>query len=177
MKTQILIGLLLIGSAFGSAGTPPRVSRVSLAAAEKVLDDRLKGVFNDITVTGFSRGVYLEGYGVVLTAEVNLFPAPYNMVHTTLSKEEQNQTLVEKRKRLPKMRIAVQQALADLAASAVLDGVPGDEQITVSLLMLRYPWENGLPVQMILKAPKKRLMEAQHAGPAALDAVISVTEY
>ena len=52
--------------------------RTTLAAAEKSLDDRIAGLWGDnpLIVLGPTRGVYLEGYGAVFTAEVNLVAGP-----------------------------------------------------------------------------------------------------
>ena len=66
--------LLLAVAASAIASDAPRVPRTTLAAAEKSLDNRFAGLWSDnpFIMLGPTRGVYLEGYGAVFTAEVNL---------------------------------------------------------------------------------------------------------
>ena len=57
------------------------------------------------------------------------------------------------------------------------------EQIVVVMFLSRYPWEDttGVPVQVMLRAQKGKLLEAQRAGgaglAAALDAAIQVEQF
>src|ERR1700758_4738060 len=82
--------LLLVVAASAIASDAPRVPRTTLAAAEKSLDNRFAGLWNDnpFIMLGPTRGVYLEGYGAVFTAEVNLVASPAVLMHPVLSKED-----------------------------------------------------------------------------------------
>ena len=70
--------LLLVVAASAIASDAPRVPRNTLAATEKDLDNRFTKLWSDnpFVVLGPTRGVYLEGYGAVFTAEVNLVAGP-----------------------------------------------------------------------------------------------------
>ena len=54
--------------------------------------------------------------------------------------------------------------------------------LLVSLLVAflsHFPWEDisGLPSQIMVQGSKKKLIDAQHEGGAALEAVIQATQY
>src|SRR4029078_5911851 len=70
--------LLLVIAASAMASDAPRVPRHTLAATEKKLDNNFTKLWSDnpFVVMGPTRGVYLEGYGAVFTAEVNLVGGP-----------------------------------------------------------------------------------------------------
>src|ERR1022692_1316563 len=81
----LFLALAAAGSAPAVAAPPPapaseapRVGRNMIAAAEKNLDDRFTRLWDDnpFVVLGPTRGVYLENYGAVFTAEVNLVAGP-----------------------------------------------------------------------------------------------------
>ena len=74
----LLLVVFLVVAASAIASDAPRVPRTTLAAAEKSLDNRFAGLWNDnpFIMLGPTRGVYLEGYGAVFTAEVNLVAGP-----------------------------------------------------------------------------------------------------
>jgi hypothetical protein len=168
---------LLIAAAFAAAGDKPRVSRVSLVAMEKSLDDRVTRLWNDnpFVLLGPTRGVYLEGYGAVFTAEVNMVAQPTSLMNPIVTKKDVIQHHQKKLERMPQLKSMLREALASTAAS--LDTVPAEEQITIIAFLTRYPWEDmtGLPVQVVVQAPKKKLLEAQRGGPASLEAAIRVT--
>ena len=82
-----LAAVFALGAAIFAASVPPRVSRASLAHMERTVDAKVVAI--DSKEQGFllgpTRGVYLEGYGVVFTAEVDLLPAaapdPFGHTH------------------------------------------------------------------------------------------------
>ena len=179
MKRHILSFFLLLGVALcATPGDLPRVSRATLAAMEKSLDDRVTRLWDDnpFLLLGTTRGVYLEGYGAVFTAEVNLVASPAGLMHPVLTKDELERYRQKKVDRIPLLVKALRQALASSAAS--LDTVPAEEQIVIVAFLSHYPWEdpNGVRVQVTVQAQKKKLLEAQRAGAVAADAVIRVTE-
>ena len=179
MKRLLLLPFLLLGVALCAApGDSPRVSRAMLATIEKTLDDRVTRLWDDnpFLLLGATRGVYLEGYGAVFTAEVNLVASPAGLMHPVLTKEEIERYRLKKLDRIPQLIKALRQALAASAAS--LETVPPEEQVVFVAFLSHYPWEdpNGLRVQVTLQTQKKKLMEALRAGAAAADAVVRVTE-
>jgi hypothetical protein len=177
MKPLASFALVLVLALAATANEKPRVSRTMIASMEKSLDGRLTRLWTDnpFVLLGATRGVYLEGYGAVFTAEVNLVTPPTLIMRPELSKEEKEHHRQKKIERLPQLRAALRTALADSAAS--LDTVPGDEQIVIAVFLSRYPWEDvaGLPNQITLQGQKKKLTEAKASG-AGLDAAIRVTE-
>jgi hypothetical protein len=162
-----------------AANATPRVTRPMLVAMEKSMDSRVTRLSQDnpFVLLGPTRGIYLDGYGAVFTAEVNLVssPAAMLMFRPQMTKEEIEQHRQKKLSRLPQLKEALRQALIDSAAS--LDTVPGEEQIVVVAMLSKYPWEDttGLPQQIMMQASKKILLD-QRNNPAALDSVIRTIE-
>lgn len=176
---KFLLPFLLLAVVLGtSAATTPRVSRTSLTAMEKSLDTRISRLWQDnpFLLLGTTRGVYLDGYGAVFTAEVNLVANPVSLMQATLTKEDIAKHRQKKLERIPILKKALRDALVSTAAS--LDTVPPDESITIVAFLPHYSWEdiNGVPAQIMVQGQKKKLLEAQHGGDAALDAVVRVSE-
>src|SRR5438105_821125 len=101
-----LIYATLVSAAYAAAGETPRVNRVQMELAEKGLDGTLQRFCSDNTRTliGPSRGVYLEGTGAVLTAEVILVSAPVNIMRPLPTKEEIVQMHKTKLARVPELK-------------------------------------------------------------------------
>jgi hypothetical protein len=177
---KILLPLLLLVVVFALTGASagPRVSRGTLAGVEKTLDERIKRLWDDTPylLLGGTRGVYLEGYGAVFTAEVNLVMNPVSLMNSRVSKDDIARVRQKKLDRIPTLKKTLREAMVTMASS--LDAIPGEEQIAIVAFIDHYPWEDvtGVPVQITLTAQKKKLAEAQRAGGAGLDAVIHVTE-
>ena len=91
--------------------------------AEKSLDATLQRLTPDNTPTliGLSRGVYLEGVGAVLTAEVILVNAPVSIMHPLPTKEEMVQMRKTKLARVPHLKKVLKDALVSAAASLAGD--------------------------------------------------------
>jgi hypothetical protein len=173
---------LLVVAASAIASDAPRVPRTTLAAAEKNLDNRFAGLWNDnpFIMLGPTRGVYLEGYGAVFTAEVNLVAGPQI---TIIMQSPTKQSIAEHRQkkiaRIPELKKAMAKALADTAASPEMAAVPLDEQIVLVAFLSHFPWEDlsGLPSQIMMQGSKRKLMEAQSKGGAAVEASIQAVQY
>lgn len=178
-QRSILPFLLLAVAASTTASDAPRVSRDQLVAVEKSLDSRYAKLWDDnpLVVPGPTRGIYLEGFGAVMTSEVDLVAGPTMLfIRGPLTKDEVEKFRQKKMGRVPELRRAVRQALIDSAAS--LDSVPPEEQIVVVAMLSKYPWEDfrGLPHQILMQAQKKKVLEAQNSGGAGLDQAIRVEE-
>ena len=167
------------GAAPAGTNDAPRVTRPMLIDMEKSLDSRVTRLSQDnpFVLLGPTRGVYLDGYGAVFTAEINLVSAPaaLMMFRPQLTKEEVEQHRQKKLARLPQLKQAMQQAMMDSAAS--LDTIPPQEQIVVVAFLSKYPWEDmtGVPLQIMMQATKKNLLE-QRNNAAALSSVIRTIE-
>ena len=179
MKSLVLplsfIYVTLVSAAYAAAGDTPRVNRVQMEIAEKGLDSTLQRFTSDNTRTliGLSRGVYLEGVGAVLTAEVILVNAPVSIMHPLPTKEELVQMRKTKIERVPQLKKVLKEALVSAANS--LETIPLDEQVVIAVIIPRFSFEEaaGVPVQITVQASKRKLIESKGA---ALDAVIRVTE-
>jgi len=176
MKKIVLTFSLLAVVCGLTAATTPRVSRTSLRAMEKSIDGRLSELWTDVPylVIGPTRGVYLEGYGAVFTAELNLVANPASLMHANVDKGDVTRTRQKKMERIPLLKKALRDALVSTAAS--LDTVPNEEQVTIVAFIDHYPWEDvtGMPAQVMVQAVKGKLLEAQRTGTT--EAVIKVTE-
>jgi len=175
---------LLLAAALWAAGESPRVGRPLIRTLEKSLDERIARLWpdNPVAVVGTARGVYLDGIGAVFTAEVNTASEGISLMHTSLTPKEKETVHRQKIERVPQLKKALQQALVDSAAS--LDPVPLDEQVVIQVVLDRYTWEEqgGYPAELIVQAPRRKLLDLKRASGAAvntatLDAAIRVTEH
>jgi hypothetical protein len=178
MKKLPLFSILFAAVFAISAADAPRVSRTLMTTVEKRLDERIQRMWNDNpqALLGPSRGVHLPGYGVVLTAEMNLATANISLMNPTLSEADKVALHKKKLERVPQLRVALKEALVATAAS--LDPVLATEKVTISMLLPRFSWEDpaSVPLQMIVEGTKQQLLAAQKAGGAAIDQAVKITE-
>jgi hypothetical protein len=170
---------LFLAAAFAiSAADAPRVPRLTMISVEKSLDDRLMRMWseNPTGLVGASRGVYLPGYGVVISAEVNLATANISMMNPVIT--DADKLLLKKKKveRVPVLRKAMQDLLASVAAT--LETVPLTEKLTIALILPRYSWEDPavVPLQMVVEGTRQQLMTAKKSGAAAIELAAKVSE-
>ncbi len=175
---RLLTFFLLLVAALPAATESPRVTRAVLSPMEKSLDGRIQRLWEDnpFALLGSTRGVYLEGYGAVFSAEVNLATGP-TLMHTTFTKDEIAKHRLKKQARLLELVKVLRTSLMETAAS--LDTVPPDEQVVIVAFLTVYPWEDvhGVPGQITLQAAKKKLLEVKRAGGVGLEAAVRVTEF
>ena len=180
MKKIFVIPLLVVTACILQAGdTAPRVTRAILVPVEKSLDDRINRLWEDnpLALLGSTRGVYLEGYGAVFSVEINMVVGGSTLMHLNWSKEDKDKYRKKKLDQLPQLRASLKQAL--VATAATLDPVNPDDQVVIAVFLSRYPWEDaaGIPAQMTIQAPKKKLLEIQRAGGAGMDQAIQLREF
>jgi len=176
--TGVLACLVLLLAVAMSGGQParPRFSRTALTPVERSFDSLLTkpGQQYPFDMLGNTRAVYLNGYGVVFTAELNLIIAPrLTPFRQSISKEDVEKVHSQKLANLDVLRRAMREQLS--AAAASLDAVPPNEQIVVSVTLFYYSWEqkDGLPSQILMQASKRALLKG---GGPALDAAVRVEE-
>jgi hypothetical protein len=177
MKTAVL----LVAAAL--IATPAaRVTRAAMEPVERSFNGRIErfNVDDPIYLLGTTRGLYLDGYGVVLTAEVELIMGPsITFFRQTIGKAEIARVHQRKLERVPKLRELMREALVDSAAS--LDTVPAEEQIVLGVFLFYKNWEDrtGLPAQIMMQATRKTLVDfkANRIGREALDSAIQVKEF
>ncbi len=175
---RIALFLLLAAATFAQQ-TAPRVSRGVLAGVERAMNTRWERLIpdNPYGLLGMTRGVYLDGYGAVFSAEVNLVIAPGpSPFRSRITEQELADIRKRKLERLPTLRANMKQAL--LGAAMSVDTVPGDEQVVLAISLFHHSWEDssGLPQQIVMQGQRKRLIEAA-ASQNPGDGVIQVKEY
>jgi hypothetical protein len=152
--------------------------RAALISMEKSFDRRITAIADDpYILVGFTRGVYLEGYGAVFTAEVNLAIGPaQSPFRPVITKEDIQRIRGKKLDRLPILRESMRQTLLDAASS--LDEVPATEQIVVGVSLLYRADEDasGMPGQILMQGERGKLVDAK-LGRVSLDTVVKVREF
>ena len=173
MKRAVLVLILALAA-------QAAVSRGSLVAVQKTIDRKLELFTGEpFSLLGMTHAVYLEGFGAVFTAEVQLVAAPGGPFVRDVPKEIAERIHKTKLERLPTMKGTMRDLLVSSAAS--LDNVPGDEQIVLSILLSRQPYEDttGLPSQIVMQGQRKALVEfqTQRRPKSELESVIRTKEY
>ena len=145
--------LVLAVALLAMAGDSPRVSRQLIVSMEKRLDERISRLWDDnpLSVLGTTRGIYLEGFGAVFTAEINPAVQPLTLMNPILTPQDKIKFHQKKLERIPQLKKALVQALADTASS--LDPVPANEQVVIAVTVTRYQWEDttGMPAQITVQ--------------------------
>lgn len=154
------------------------VGRVALHAMELDLDKRIQTLSVDVPfeLMGNTRGLYLEGYGAVFTAEVNLAQSMnVNPFQPTIPKEYVDKLRLRKLERVPLLKKCMQDQMMNMAGS--LDGVPVNEQIVLGVTLFYRKWEDtaGLPSQIVMRAERRKLLDVQ-VGRARRDSLASVIQ-
>jgi len=134
------------------------VSRTALTDLEGSLDSKLRAA-NDkdpFEVLGLTRGLYLQGYGAVLTTEASLIRTPIiSPFKRTIGPEEAARVHQRKLANLPVLKKTMQAMWRD--AALALTSIPDNEQVVLAVRVLYQPWEDttGLPAQILMKGPRK----------------------
>jgi hypothetical protein len=177
-KIFFSLSLLLVVVLSLTAATAPRVSRPLLVSMEKSLDEKIRTLWDDnpYLLLGSTRGVYLEGYGAVFTAEIDLVLNPTSLMHANANKDEIVKFHQKKVERVPLLKKALRDALVSCAQT--LDTVPPEETITIVAFLPHHSWEDmtGIPTQITVQGPHKKLIDAQRTGGSALDALVRISE-
>jgi hypothetical protein len=170
--------LALIPAAAQSAGP----ARADLQPLEQSLDSKLRRSFPEspLQVLGLARGVYLEEYGAVITAELSLIMTPsISPFRPEISQKDRESIHAAKVLRLPGLKQVMRDWLMQSAGS--LDRLPPEEQVVLAITIFFHNWEitKGLPQQVLMSAPKKTLVEAAtgRLGRAELDTALRIREY
>jgi hypothetical protein len=157
---RLLVALLLAAAAF--AAEPPPVTRASFVEMERALDSRLqKPIENPFNLLGATRGLYLEGFGAVFTAELNLVTGPtISPFRPELTKQEIAALKQRKIERLLYLNQIMREMMTTFATS--LAALPASEQIAVGVSLFYFKWEDskGLPNQILMQASRQALLAA-----------------
>jgi len=162
-----------VASTLAGAITPverPKIARQTITELEKHFDNQLStiGGTDPIDLLGLTRGIYLNDYGAVFTAQVSLIvtPAitPFRPVMTDADKARVHQRKID---HLPLLEKAMREMVRNTAvtvgsAGERINAVPG-AQVVLAVRLLYLPWENtaGLPGQIVMKADLKGALEGR----------------
>jgi hypothetical protein len=180
VKPLLLLATTLAATAvLCFAASEPRVSRAAILAMETSVNGKFGSHGADpYELLGYAHATYLEGYGAVITFEVNLvndgglFPSPFKQVN---SPEELAGLRDRKMKKLPELRDTMRTLMED--ASSTLEGVPANERVAMEATLFNYVWEKNakeMPHRIFMSAEKQKLQaaKASHASQAELAAII-----
>ena len=146
--------------ATAASGSP----RQAIADAEKRLDSKLDqvGGKDRVYMLGLTRGLYLQGYGAVFTAELDLIESPRpNPFRQQIGPQEAAGVRQRKLQNLAALRKSLRDLWAD--ATSLLGSIPDTEQVVLAVRLLYQPWEDtsGFPSQIVVRGPRK-------ASPASI---------
>ncbi|MCW5981463.1 MAG: hypothetical protein KIT09_25480 [Bryobacteraceae bacterium] len=182
MKRAVLLAAALSLAAWSASAVKPRVSRQTMMVLERKFDKRIEAFSADdpFYLLGTTRGVYLDNYGVVFTAELNLVgSAVVTPFRPAFSKEQIDRLRRKKLDRVTGVKKVMRDMMVDSATA--LDAVPPDQNVVVGVTLFYYAWEdtNGLPGQIVMLARRRSLadFEAGKLKAADLDAAIQVEEF
>jgi len=174
--------LLIAGATLCFAATEPKISRATLVAMEHTIQDKLAAPSTDpYDLVGYARGTYLDGYGVLFTTELDLINA--GVLNATpfkpkVSQQEIVMTHDRKVKKLAVLRDTMRMLMMN--ASSSLEGLPGNERVSMEAVLDNYSWEDthGIPHRLFMSAEKQKLLDAKasHAGPTELAMIIEERE-
>jgi hypothetical protein len=182
MKRLVISSILLAAVVWTAVAQSSRVGLTAIRAMEQSFDKSVLTASPEspFELLGLTRGVYLDGYGAVFTAEVDL------MVTTNITpflqkipKDYVVKVHTQKAQRVPLLKQTMREAMLSMAAS--LDGVRANENIVLGVSLVYFTkWEDttGLPSQIIMQAERQKLLDVQlgRASRSSLDSSIHVQE-
>ena len=134
-------------------------ARHELADAERTIDMAIQRKWSEdaLVLIGGTRAFYVDGFGVVMTTELNLVTGPsVNPFNPVLLPETKALYRKKKLDRLPQMRDLMATTLQQ--AKGWFPTLKDDEQIALGVQLYRYSWEDpaGLPNQVVWQTAKKK---------------------
>ena len=166
---------LLLGISFAIALlAAPMVKRELLGGLEKGFAQSLTA--SQMRILGYPSAIYIDGYGVVFTGEVNLSYSPMvDPFQQTIPTQVKARTQVAEQLQLPILRNEMRQLL--LRSAVTLDTLPPAEQIVVGVKISQQSWQDraGVPQQIVMQGQKSKLMDAK-MGRVPAESVIRVQE-
>lgn len=139
-----------------------KIALSTFVTLERGFDAKLAGLADangPVDLLGATRGVYLDGYGVVFTTEMGLIVTPtVNPFNTSITDTQKNYVHSAKITRLPALKKSITEMVKNVATS--LAQVPDTQQIVVAVRLDYLNWENtsGLPGLVIAKADRRSAM-------------------
>lgn len=180
-RVLVFAVLFLAAASLGYAADPDqdRANMVSVVSLQKSIDGKLTHILPDepFFILGTTHGVYLDGYGAVFTAEVNLATAPISPLMPNPTKEMIDRHHQKKMDRVPVLEQVMREILVQTAAS--MDTLPDSDRIVIAVSLTSYAWEPaGLPRQIVVQGRKSTLLAARNASDGTqLARLIKAEEY
>jgi hypothetical protein len=167
---------LLAGIVLVAGSVSPRVSRDNVATLERLTDGKVIQLDASTPgdVLGRTRGVYLEGYGAVFSAEVDLNPyAAVNPFRPAYTAAQVDNLRTQKQVRITALKKRMVESMVVIAQN--LEGVPTAERIALAVTIPYFAWEKseGMPRQILIQAPKSALLNTGTLN----DSVLKVQEF
>ena len=182
MRFLAFAALLVCALPSGSMADKPSIGRPTIKAMEGAIDVELLRIWpNDpAQVVGLTQGLYIDGYGAVFMAEMNLAPsAGISPFHPLIKPDEMKRLHEKKAARIAQLKVAMQDILLNSAGS--LDSLPGDQQIALGISLFYWHGENteGLPAQIVMHAAKRALLDVKtgRADKSTLAAALTTQEF
>lgn len=172
--------LLFLAAVITRPAEPARITLAKIVNTQTLISTQLAAMYPEEPwfLIGPARGMYLDGIGVIFSAEINLATGPsLSPFKQTITKEEITRHRDKKEVRLPLLRKRMYTIVGSMAS--YLETLPNNEEFVLAVTLLKYPWEGtvaGMPSQIILRAPRGKLVEAQRQN-ANPDTVIRMQEY
>ena len=162
--------LAAVTLAAATQGEKSRPARAALAAVETGFNARIRGfnTMDPMELFSSAQGVYLEGFGAVFTAQVDLIFTPtITPWRQKITKEDIQNVHGRKLARLAALKAQMREALA--MAGVALEGMPANENVVLAVSLYQFTWEDrtGLPSQIVMQAPREKLLKR----PVAEDAI------
>jgi hypothetical protein len=182
VKPVVISSMLLAAVVWTAVAEAAHVGLTSIRAMEQSFDKRILTASTEspYDLLGTTRGVYLDGYGAVFTAELNLMVT--NNISPFLQQIPKDYVVkvhAQKLQRLPLLKQTMRDAMLAMASS--LDGVPKNENIVLGVSLVYFTkWEDtsGLPSEIIMQAERQKLLDVQlgRTSRSSLDSSIHVQE-
>lgn len=150
------------GAVAVNRGPLAKIPLSSFVQFEREFDARLGALGQGgepIDLLGATRGIYLDGYGVVFTTEMGLVVAPtLNPFRSNISDAAKAQVHSAKVSRLPALRKAASEMATRVATN--MGQVPETQLVVVAVRLAYASWENttGLPGLIVAKADRRSAM-------------------
>jgi hypothetical protein len=171
MKPGLLFVVLALAPAWGQIRLPttgavaPSVKApapgAGLPALEKSFDDALQviGAPDRVQLRGFTRGIKIDDYGVIFTAEVDLVMTPtINIFQGTITPAQTKDVHERKLTNLELLRKAIREMMTTSANT--LTALPMDSHMVVAVRLAYQSWEDhgGLPSSILMKGLRRDVL-------------------
>ena len=163
--------LAVAGLGFGASEV--LVPSKATTAVENAANDRLRAPGDPYNLLGgTTRCTYLNGYGALITVELELVAASdINPFRPAYSAQEIEALHDRKVKKLPVLKDTLRALM--VSSADTLTSLPPNERVAVEARLWHFRWEDskGIPDRIFMSAEKSKLLTAK-ANPAALAVVV-----